>query len=308
MTEPVLKWPGGKRHLLDTLLEYVPSSYDRYIEPFVGGGALFFELEPDHSVINDVNTRLASMYHQIKEQPDDVIDVCREMACPYSDPDLSLPHANKDHKGRNIDQYYYQQRAIFNRRPHGLDVDPVREAATFLYLNRFCFNGLYRENQNGHFNVSLGDKRMEDTGWPYEDRIRRAHNCLADASIKNRDFEDLLRQHADGGDFVYADPPYKPSDGEFTNYSCDDFDQDDQERLLEVALDLNERGVHLLLSNSGAAFDMYTSHDCFDVIDVDTQYRISKYEHTEASEIIVTNIDLEDRQVDTVADAFDFIE
>ena len=250
MAEPILKWAGGKRQLLDALYTRFPASYDRYHEPFVGGGALFFDLEPANATINDANPRLVNFYEQVRDSPDRLIDRLESFDDPDSDPDPSLPYAEETARGRDVTSYYYQQRARFNSRPYAGTFDPIEEAALLGYLNRTCYNGLYRENADGGFNVPIG--RYADPDWVQRDRIRRGSDTLADATIRNDDFDYVLAA-ADPGDLVYFDPPYEPmsATASFNEYSAEGFDRDDQQRLLDVAAELDEAGVWVILSNSG---------------------------------------------------------
>ena len=265
MAEPILKWAGGKRQLLDALYARVPESYDRYHEPFVGGGALFFDLEPDDGTINDANPRLVSLYETVRDDPEGLIERLERFDDPDADADPTLPYAETTQRGRDVDAYYYQQRARFNDRPYGESFDPLEEAALFVYLNRTCYNGLYRENADGGFNVPIG--RYANPEWVYRDRIRRASEALADVEIRNGDFAYVLTA-ADPGDLVYFDPPYEPLSptADFTEYSAEGFDRDDQKRLLDVATTLVDRDVHVVLSNSGVMYEPYAEAG----LDVDT--------------------------------------
>jgi len=250
MAEPILKWAGGKRQLLEELYARFPKAHDRYHEPFVGGGALFFDLEPPAATINDANPRLVNFYERVRDSPDRLIERLKSFDDPESEPDSSLPFAKETARGRDVDCYYYQQRARFNARPYGGAFDPLEEAALLLYLNRTCYNGLYRENADGGFNVPIG--RYANPDWVQRDRIRRGSEVLANAEIRNEDFEYVL-DAAEPGDLVYFDPPYEPMSptASFTEYSAEGFGREDQRRLLDVASELDDRGVWVVLSNSG---------------------------------------------------------
>ncbi|WP_434521764.1 DNA adenine methylase [Halorubrum sp. AS12] len=256
MAEPILKWAGGKRQLLDELYARFPPEFGWYHEPFVGGGAVFFDLEPARATVNDANPRLVNFYEQVRDRPDELIARLAEFDDPESDPDPSLPYAEETARGRTVDAYYYQQRARFNRRPYEGEFDPLEEAALLLYLNRTCYNGLYRENADGGFNVPVG--RYADPDWVQRDRIRRASDLLADAEIRNEDFAYVL-DAAEPGDLVYFDPPYEPmsATANFNEYSASGFDREDQRRLLDVAGELDDAGVWVVLSNSGVMYDAY---------------------------------------------------
>jgi DNA adenine methylase len=145
---------------------------------------------------------------------------------------------------------------LFNRRPNDEPFDELEEAALLLYLNRTCYNGLYRENQSGGFNVPIGSYSNPD--WVRKNEIRAASTVLNNTDIFNRDFE-YVRKYAEEGDLVYFDPPYEPMSptAYFTDYSAEGFGKEDQERLVELAQELDEAGVHVILSNSGVMFEMY---------------------------------------------------
>jgi DNA adenine methylase len=249
MAEPILKWVGGKRQLLDELRERFPERYEDYHEPFFGGGAVFFDLTPEGGTINDTNERLANFYEQVRDRPDELISLCRSFEDPESDPDPDRDHADAKN-------YYYQQRELFNRRPRDREFDPLEEAALLLYLNRTGFNGLYRENSDGEFNVPIG--RYANPDWVREQQVRAASEALSNAAINCGDFEYVL-DAASEGDLVYFDPPYEPvsQTAEFTDYAAEGFGQEDQRRLLETAKELDEAGVHVILSNSGVMCEMY---------------------------------------------------
>jgi len=265
MVQPTLKWAGGKRQLLDSLHELLPDTYGRYWEPFVGGGALAFDLEPDAGVINDINTRLMNYYRVVKHEPEQLIEILEEFPDPESDPDDTLQFANSSHFGYDINNYYYQARARFNKRPYGYEFDDVEEAALLQYLNRTCFNGLYRENQSGGFNTPIGD--YEDPDWVQAERIRDLSDVLATVELYSNHYQAVL-SGVQPGDLVYIDPPYTPlsETADFTEYSADGFDSDDQLTLRETLTQLVDIGVHVVASNSGvmksqyrdAGFDVYT--------------------------------------------------
>jgi DNA adenine methylase len=195
-----------------------------------------------------------------------------------------------------VDAYYYQQRARFNDRPYTGEYDPLEEAALLVYLNRTCYNGLYRENADGGFNVPIG--RYADPDWVKRDRIRRASEALENVEISDRDFEYVL-EAADPGDLVYFDPPYEPMSptADFTAYSADGFDREDQERLIEAATTLDDRGVSVLISNSGVTYDRYAEAG-FHVDTVDATRAInSDGDGREAvDEVIATNVPEADRR------------
>jgi len=256
MASPILKWAGGKRQLLDELYARFPKSYAHFHEPFFGGGALFFDLEPDNGSINDTNPRLINFYRQVRDRPEELITRLRSFDDPESDPESNLQFAESNRKGKVIKNYYYQQRERFNNRPYGDDFDELEEAALLLYLNRTCYNGLYRENSTGGFNVPIG--RYSNPNWVRAEEIRTASGVLNNIEIHNTDFG-YVSDEVEEGDLVYFDPPYEPMSptASFNDYSKEGFGKEDQERLLELAQELDRRGVNVILSNSGVMYEMY---------------------------------------------------
>lgn len=296
MVRPVLKWAGGKRQLLDELYSRFPNEYENYHEPFFGGGALFFDIEPCDGTINDTNPRLVNFYEQVRDQPQELIEVLRSFDDPESDPVPDRDYAEENHKGREIKNYYYQQRALFNKRPYADEYDPLEEAALLMYLNRTGYNGLYRENSSGGYNVPIGSYANPD--WVQGERIREASKVLENTEIFNTDFEYIL-DSTNEGDLVYFDPPYEPMSptANFNDYSGEGFDIEDQKRLVETAKKLDEKGVYVILSNSGVMYDMYDDagfhveiEGATRVINSDSQNR------DEVDEIIATNIPESERQ------------
>ena len=296
MARPILKWAGGKGQLLEELYNRFPASYERYHEPFFGGGALFFDLAPEDGTINDTNSRLINFYRQVRDRPEELIDRCQAFQHPESEPDSNLDYAKTNHKGKEVKNYYYQQRARFNKRPYGEEFDELEEAALLLYLNRTCYNGLYRENSSGGFNVPIG--RYANPDWVRADEIREASPLLSEIKIHNGDFEYIL-DTAQKDDLVYFDPPYKPmsSTAYFTDYSADGFGKEDQQRLLEVAQELDQRGVFVILSNSGIMYEFYA--DAGFSVEVEGATRAINSDgdnRGEVDEIIATNVPPEKRR------------
>ena len=296
MASPALKWAGGKRQLLDELHSRFPRSYARFHEPFFGGGALFFDLEPENGTINDTNTRLVNFYKQVRDRPDELVEMCRSFKGPESEPDPARNFSDTDRKGKEISNYYYQQRELFNNRPHGDDFDELEEAALLLYLNRTCYNGLYRENSSGGFNVPIG--RYSDPDWVRETEVRKASRALQNTEIFNGDFE-YIREEAEGGDLVYFDPPYEPMSptAYFTDYSAEGFDKDDQKRLLNLTEELDDRGVYVVLSNSGIMYEMYDEAGFRVEVEGATRAINSDAENRdEVEEVIATNVAPDERR------------
>ncbi|MCI1273977.1 MAG: DNA adenine methylase [Clostridiaceae bacterium] len=227
-TYPIVKWVGGKRQLMFELLKNMPKSYNRYFEPFIGGGALFFELQPDNAYISDVNEELINLYSVVKNDVEDLID------------DLSRHEVSKDYflKLRNADRTSDYE-----------NWSDIQKASRFIYLNRTCFNGLYRVNSQGQFNVPFGNyknPRICD-----EQNLRNCSELLQNTEIKCADFTAILDK-VQKGDFVYFDPPYVPLNetSSFTSYTKEGFDIDMQFKLRDLCDELDSRGVMFMLSNS----------------------------------------------------------
>lgn len=221
---PFLKWAGGKTQLLRQLRPLLPDTFDCYFEPFLGGGALFFNVAPGVAYLSDVNEELINVYRVVR---DDVESLIAQLG---------------NHKHEK--NHYYAVRALDPR-----FLDPVERAARMAYLNRTCFNGLYRVNRRGQFNVPFGSYKNPDI-CPV-DKLRAASATLQGVSIERQDFADAVA-HARAGDFVYFDPPYDPVSrtASFTRYAKGDFGPEDQAALAETFADLTARGVHCMLSNS----------------------------------------------------------
>ncbi|WP_418283090.1 DNA adenine methylase [Halorubrum sp. DTA98] len=302
MATPILKWAGGKRQLLDELYARFPVAYDpdtnAYHEPFLGSGALFFDHEPRRGTVNDRNVRLHNFYEQVRDRPEELIARCREFDDPDGDPNPDEAFAETDRKGRDIDAYYYQQRALFNRRPNGESFDPLDEAARLLYLNRTGFNGLYRENSDGSFNVPIG--RYADPDWVRAEQVREASRVLgrlAENGLRQGSYEYVV-DAAEAGDLVYVDPPYEPMSptADFAEYSAGGFDREDQIALLEVVTDLAARDVHVVLSNSGVMYDVYDDAGLFvDRVGATRAINSDADARGEVNEVIATTVPPDER-------------
>ncbi len=237
---PFVKWVGGKGRLMTQLAPMLPPGVEkmRHVEPFVGGGAMFFARTPKRARLSDVNPDLVATYQAIKEEVEVVIDELRV------------------HKASHSKERYYEVRTLYNE-TRATAPRAVR-AGMFIYLNKTCFNGLHRVNKSGGFNVPAG--RYKNPKICDAARLRASSRALRKAKIVCGGFEDLLRD-AKPGDFVYFDPPYEPVSrtASFTSYAKDGFSQDDQTMLRDVYAALDKRGCRLMLSNSDVPFirDLY---------------------------------------------------
>ena len=240
-TYPVLKWAGGKRQLLPDLLNNLPKTFNNYYEPFVGAGALFFELQPSNAHISDVNPELINLYKIIKDDANALIN------------DL------KKHK--NNEEYFYEMRNL-DRTPEYKELSNIQKASRFIYLNKTCFNGLYRVNSRGEFNVPFG--KYSNPKIIDEINLLNCSKLLKNTEIQNESFTEIINK-VKKNDFVYFDPPYMPvsQTSNFTSYTKDSFDINMQIKLKELCDELNERGVYFLLSNSDVLFinEIYSSYE-----------------------------------------------
>jgi DNA adenine methylase len=223
MREPFLKWPGGKRWLVHQYASLFPLEYRRYLEPFLGSGAVFFHLTPPHAVLSDTNTELVNAYQCLKRHPK-VIE--RRLA------ELQQKHSKR---------LYYCIRAT---RPNG----PIEQAVRFLYLNRTCFNGIYRVNLRGEFNVPIGTKEL--VAYP-DGYLQEVATYLRHASIRAADFEETIDK-AESDDFVFVDPPYTVmhNNNNFVKYNAKLFSWKDQIRLASAVKRAARRGAAVMISNA----------------------------------------------------------
>lgn len=232
---PIVRWAGGKRSLLRELGARVPQTFGRYYEPFAGGAALFFDLKPKDAVLSDANPDLIATYRAIAAGAQEVAAALKRHAVIRAASDPAV--------------HYRMIRDRWNAREAD---EPHERAALFLYLNRCCFNGLWRVNRLGEFNVPYGklENPLSDS---YLATVAVAGPVLSRAVLRTGDFESAVAD-AEPGDLVYFDPPYVPlsKTAEFRGYVVGGFDGGDQERLADCALHLVQRGVHVLASNSGA--------------------------------------------------------
>jgi len=237
---PFLKWAGGKRQLLPLLLNHLPRQFNNYFEPFLGGGALFFELyslgklEGKKVFLGDANRELILTYRALQREPKRVIDHLREFQRSHSK------------------EFYYFVRG-WDRGEEFETLEPALRGARFIYLNRTCFNGLWRVNRNGYFNVPMGDYKNPKI--LDEENLWAVSEALQGVTLFNGDYKELLKL-TQPGDFVYLDPPYHPltSTSNFTSYTKENFSQEEQIKLAQLFDHLTARGVFVLESNSNTPF------------------------------------------------------
>lgn len=231
LVAPVVKWVGGKRQLLDQIVPLLPSHFTCYCEPFVGGAALLLAQQPAQAIINDINNDLIAVYEVIRDNVDELIA------------------ALKQHQ--NTSEYYYALRRLDRDHTKYQAMSPLERASRLIYLNKTCYNGLYRVNAAGEFNAAFGNYKhpniVNEEGLRAVSRYFNAN----DITICNEDFAQTLARVPEGG-FVYLDPPYVPvsATAKFTNYNKSGFDCQEQQRLKRCCDELNARSIKFLLSNS----------------------------------------------------------
>jgi DNA adenine methylase len=258
--KPYLKWAGGKRQLLIEIKNRLPGDIREYTyyEPFLGAGAVFFELRPARAVINDCNAQLIMTYKSIKNNLDDLIVLL------------------KNHKAKAGKEYFYEMRNLDRDTEAFTRLTDTEKAARLIFLNKTCFNGLYRVNSRGYFNVPYGKNR--NPAICEEAALRRISEYLNanEITILNSDFEDAVLG-ADNHSFIYFDPPYhSPGNANFTGYQAGTFGEQEQKRLCDVMIRMTGRGVKCLLSNADTEYvrRIYT-HDFFDIIPVQAKRSIN---------------------------------
>lgn len=263
---PFLKWAGGKRWFVEKHISLIPTSYDRYIEPFLGSGAVFFFIEPLSAIINDINRDLIETYQTMAWEWEKIYDLL------------------KMYDQKHCQEFYYKIRRMHPRLTY-------TKAARFIYLNRTCWNGLYRVNQKGNFNVPIGTKKrvLLET-----DNFFMTSQLLQKTTICNRDFESIIDQ-ARARDFIFIDPPYtiKHNNNGFVKYNEKMFSWEDQVRLSDAIKKAHSRGASFLMTNANhqCIRDLYQefswiSFSRSSVIAADPNNR-GAY-----SELLITNIDL----------------
>ena len=271
-TKPILKWAGGKTQLLDELLSRVPDNYGKYIEPFFGGGALFFALRPENSLIADSNPEIINMYKQVAVNLDEVIKHLEEY--------------------KNEEEAYYAIRS-----QEWQNLSESEAAARTIYLNHTCYNGLYRVNKSGKFNTPFGGyknpKICDETA------LRAASEALQKATIICGDYQEVLRKHAKADDFVFLDPPYLPvtPSKDFKRYTKEQFHESDHRRLAETIKELENRGCRVVLTNSNHPLVMELYKD-YPMTIVQTRRQVSCRGDSRKGEDVI--VDIGQPKTDTV--------
>lgn len=271
LVAPVLKWVGGKRQLLSTLTPLLPRRITTYCEPFVGGGALLFHLQPNTAYINDINGDLIRVYNVIKSDVESLITALQEF--------------------KNEADFFYAVRDWDRDKEKYSSLSDVQKAARILYLNKTCYNGLFRVNNAGEFNSPFGNYRNPNIVNAPTLRAVSLYLNTATVRLTSLDYAEVLKT-LQKGVFVYLDPPYDPvSDtSSFTGYSKGGFTRDDQIKLRECCDDLNTRGIKFMLSNSATGFikEQYAAYH-ITVVKAKRSVNSDSTKRGEVDEVVVRN-------------------
>lgn len=291
--KPFVKWAGGKRGLIDKFEEggYFPKQFNNYFEPFLGGGAVFFHIcknyNPEQCILSDVNSDLIETYRVIKSKVEDLIQILSSVKKEYED-------------AQDQEKFYYGIRDEFNELKLGDNSNKVRKTALFIFLNKTCYNGLYRVNKKGEFNVPFG--RYKNPSIFNVTNLRNVSELLEADELLNEDFEKAV-EGAEKGDFIYFDPPYAPltKTADFTSYTKEDFGLDEQRRLAEVLNELAEKGCYVMESNSSSEIitkDIYKDYDNLKIYFIEAPRYISCKSdgRKPVKEVVITNYQPDPKQ------------
>lgn len=268
--KPFVKWAGGKTQLLDRLKERMPIKYNNYYEPFIGGGALLLDLQPEKAFINDINEQLINCYMQLKDNTDDLINEIRA---------IETENCDKDYYLYIRDRYNKQiEKGILNAETAGL----------MIWINKHCFNGLYRVNKKGLFNVPYNNNKNANS--ISLDNLLGIAEYLKTVDIKCMDFEEAVAG-VGKEDFVYFDSPYIPESktANFTSYTKDKFEMDEHIRLANLFKELDSRGAYVMLSNNDVDL-VYELYNGYNIDNVDARRFINRDANKrKGKEVIITN-------------------
>ncbi len=274
MAEPIIKWVGGKRQLLPVIKKSMPKQFNTYIEPFFGGGAVFFDISPKRAIINDFNSQLVNLYKQLSNKRTmlQMLKVLSDIQAGYNA--LTTMEAKS--------KYYYDLRERFNVGIRNNEFS-VYTASLFIFLNKNCYNGLYRINQAGQFNAS--HSKNKHTNLFDESNIVAVYNALKNSIIMNEDFS-IPCSLAQKGDFVFIDSPYYDT---FDIYQAGGFSKEDHIRLAEIFADLTKIGAYCMLTNSNTSFIKSLYKD-YKIRVVDVKRLVNCNANNRAGkEVIITN-------------------
>lgn len=270
--KPIIKWVGGKAGNIEHIRKLLPPTYNKYYEPFLGGGAVLLDLCPKEAVVNDINPELINMYLQIRDNVEGVIDY------------LSKLDRAHEHSGVDPKDYYYGVRERFN---YCLGMKSMEQAARFIYLNKHCFNGLYRVNSKGEFNVPFNGKL---TGGSFHaEHLREVSKQIQNVRFLCGDFEQSDKSIAPK-DFIFIDSPYAPlTPTSFVDYTKEGFSYEDHVRLSDFYKELSDYGVYCMLTNHDTELirDLYRG---FNFTEVDVRRSINRNgDNRKGKEVIITN-------------------
>lgn len=271
--KPFVKWAGGKRQIIEKLKNYVPDEFNTYYEPFIGGGALLFELSPKNAVINDSNEELMNVYRCLCDE-----EKFKKM-CNL------LNHYEAEHS----EEFYYEIRNKDKSKKAYDRLSDYTKAARTIYLNKACFNGLYRVNKKNEFNVPFGKKTKVNT---YEgSNLITVSNYLTMNNIKilSIDFEEAVKD-VKAKDFIYFDPPYDSDTSTFNSYTEEGFDRNEQIRLAKVFKELDKKGAYVMLSNHNTSLinDLYKGYNIH-IIEAKRNINSNGKKRGKVEEVIITN-------------------
>jgi DNA adenine methylase Dam len=258
--KPFLKWAGGKMQMIRDILKFTPQKFEKYIEPFIGGGAVYFNVNHTESIISDLNDELIIAYNQVKQNVYEVINILRHY--------------------KNEESFYYKIRALTPSK-----LSDAERTARLIYLNKTCFNGLFRVNKKGEFNVPYGKR---NGSFLNKENLISASGYLQGTTILHSDYKVVLKKYAKSGDFIFLDPPYQPVGrySDFKRYTKEFFYENDQIELACIFKDLIAKGCFVILTNSDHPFilDLYKE---FHTEIVETKRLISSNANTRTGKDII---------------------
>lgn len=271
--KPFVKWAGGKRQIIDKLKEHVPEEFGTYFEPFVGGGALLFELEPEKAVINDSNRELMNVYECIQDETK-LEKMLREL---------------DKYEANHSEEFYFEIRNKDRDKAKFWKIVDYKRAARTIYLNKACFNGLYRVNSKNEFNVPFNKKDKINTYDGPNMRTIHAYFNYRDVTLLSCDFEEAVKD-AKKGDFIYFDPPYDSDTSTFNSYTEDGFDRNEQVRLARVFKELSDKGCYVMLSNHNTSLikELYKDFNIH-LIEAKRNINANGKKRGKVEEVIITN-------------------
>lgn len=268
--KPILKWAGGKRQMLPGLIKYLPKNFNNYIEPFIGGGALFFFLNKNNSIISDTNDELINLYKEVARNPKKILKKLKEY--------------------KNTKKYFYTVRKEVPN-------NPTERACRTIFLNRTCFNGLYRVNKKGEFNVPYADNRS--TKLTDGNNLLKTSQLLKKTILLNLSYDLVLKKYAKKNDLIFLDPPYLPVSkfSDFKRYTKEQFHLEDHKKLASIYEKLHEKGCYLILTNSNSP-EILKLYKKFNIKILNTKRNINaKGNLRTGKDIIVTNYEAGNRAI-----------